>query len=100
MEKASHLVKEIRNKERNEELWVKGSFYAFMGSSLYIFLKRFYLKELLGYFLWALISTFGLIFQLSSSFLGSLSFFDFSSEQTKIATDMLSCYLGDVSFSM
>ena len=32
-------------------MWVKGSFYAFMGSSIYLFLKRFYIKELIGYFL-------------------------------------------------
>jgi hypothetical protein len=30
-----------------------------MASSAYIFLKRFYFKELLGYFLWALIWTLG-----------------------------------------
>ncbi len=48
--KSSHLVREIKNRERKEELWVRGSFYAFMSSSAYLFLKRFYLNELIGFF--------------------------------------------------
>ncbi len=36
-------------------MWVQASFYAFMSSSLYLFLKRFYFNELLGLFYWALI---------------------------------------------
>ena len=62
IDKASHLVREIKNKERKDELWVKGTFYTFMGSSLYIFLKRFYLKELLGYLIWALFSLIAFIY--------------------------------------
>lgn len=48
-------------RERREELWVKGTFYAFMSSSAYIFLKRFYLKELMGYMIYFLISIIGWI---------------------------------------
>ena len=43
-------------------MWVKGSFYAFMASSAYIFLKRFYFKEILAYFLWIVFSILSFAF--------------------------------------
>lgn len=49
-------------------MWVKGTFYAFVSSSAYLFLKRFYLKELLGYLIYFLISILGY----AASLLGSL----------------------------
>ncbi len=37
-----------------DDLRLKVSFYVFMGSSAYLFLKRFYLNELIGLFFWGL----------------------------------------------
>lgn len=49
-------------RERKEELWVKGSFYAFMATSAYMFLKRFYLHELLGLAFWLLSYIFTFVY--------------------------------------
>eukprot|EP00347_Sterkiella_histriomuscorum_P022269 403331082 len=52
--KSSKLVQLIKNQERFEELLVKVTFYLFIATSAYMFLKRFYLHELIGLALWIL----------------------------------------------
>lgn len=46
-------------RERRDEMWVKGSFYAFISSSAYMFLKRFYLNEILGYLIYFALTILG-----------------------------------------
>ena len=53
------LLKLIENQEYFEHLVFKTSLYLFFGSAAYIFLKRFYLIELLGAFIsiiWAILT--------------------------------------------
>jgi len=52
-----------------------------MGSSLYIFLKRFYLKELLAYFLWAIFGTLGLALGALAGFLEQATLIDLQSSE-------------------
>lgn len=50
---ASNLVKKIQLKEYYDNLKLLCSFYTFMGSALYLFLKRFYLNEIIAAFVGA-----------------------------------------------
>lgn len=45
--KAEMLVREIARKEYWDNIKLLGSFYVFMASALYMFLKRFYLHEII-----------------------------------------------------
>lgn len=47
--KTTRLVKEIKRKEYLDGLKLWASFYAFMGSSAYLFLKRFYLDQIVTF---------------------------------------------------
>lgn len=78
-----------------DDIKLKVSFYAFLGSSAYLFLKRFYLNELIGLFLWGLsylLVTFWDIFVFSMSSINlatNFEFFDFDCCPTTIASPML-----------
>jgi hypothetical protein len=52
-----------------------------MGSSLYIFLKRFYLKELLAYFLWAFFGSIGAFLGTLATFLEQAALIDLQSPE-------------------
>ena len=52
--KAARDIKLIQEKERRDELLFQFSFYLFLVSAAYIFLKRFYFNEILYYVLFAL----------------------------------------------
>jgi len=47
--KSSKLVKKIQEKEWWDHFKLMVSFYTFMASALYLFLKRFYLHEIVAY---------------------------------------------------
>ena len=78
-----------------DELKLKVSFYAFLGSSAYLFLKRFYLNELIGLFLWGLsylLVTFWDLFIISMSSINlptNFDFFDFDCCPTTLASPLL-----------
>jgi len=42
-------LKEIERRERMEELFLNVSFYVFLASAAYLFLKRFYLNEIVAW---------------------------------------------------
>ena len=48
----------IDYRERYEDLMVKLSFYVFMASSAYIFLKRFYVNEIINFVIWVICNAF------------------------------------------
>jgi hypothetical protein len=80
-------------------MWVKGTFYAFMCSSAYLFLKRFYLKELLGFLLYTLITLCTYFFELLSSInfdVSILRWIDLDGTERGVASEMVrSAYGGD-----
>jgi len=47
-------VEKIRQWEKWEEFKLQASFYLFMGSAAYLFLKRFYLEEILFAFFYSI----------------------------------------------
>jgi hypothetical protein len=47
--KSQKLVKDIQRKEYMDNLKLMASFYAFMLSAAYMFLKRFYLHQIVGF---------------------------------------------------
>ena len=53
---ATDHVKAIQKKERYDELKLQISYYTFMASATYMFVKRFYLFELVYYFLWGIMA--------------------------------------------
>ena len=54
IDEGSRKVKEIQRLERLDELKLKLSFYFFLLTALYLFLKRFYLHELIALAYWGL----------------------------------------------
>jgi len=59
-----------------------------MSSSLYIFLKRFYLKELLAYFLYGIFGLLGYLFHYAALFIESYRFIDFDCCHETIASSL------------
>ena len=57
MQRTERLIKQIQRAEYIEYLKLMGSFYTFMGSAAYIFLKRFYLNEIIVLTVTALLTT-------------------------------------------
>lgn len=57
MQSTERLIKQIQRAEYIEYLKLMGSFYTFMGSAAYIFLKRFYLNEIIAFTVTALLTT-------------------------------------------
>ena len=54
IDQGSRKVREIQRMERLDELKLQVSFYFFVGTALYLFLKRFYLHELIALAYWLL----------------------------------------------
>ena len=57
MQRTERLIKQIQRAEYIEYWKLMGSFYTFMGSAAYIFLKRFYLNEIIVFTVTALLTT-------------------------------------------
>jgi hypothetical protein len=51
---------------------VRASFYAFISSSAYLFLKRLYLKELLGWFLYIIFAVITSMMEITLSMFGTI----------------------------
>jgi hypothetical protein len=60
IEEGSRKVKEIQRLERLDELKLKASFYFFLFTAIYLFLKRFYLHELIALAYWCLNELIGM----------------------------------------
>lgn len=57
MQRTERLIKQIQRSEYIEYVKLMGSFYTFMGSAAYIFLKRFYLNEIIVFTVTTLLTT-------------------------------------------
>jgi len=66
IDEGSRKVKEIQRLERLDELKLKASFYFLLATAAYLFLKRFYLNELVSLAFWLLAEITGLFSQLLS----------------------------------
>mmetsp|Transcript_34249 Transcript_34249/g.24746 ORF Transcript_34249/g.24746 Transcript_34249/m.24746 type:complete len:101 (-) Transcript_34249:159-461(-) len=53
--RSGKLITEIQAKEAWDEFKLKGSFYLFLASAAYLFLKRFYLNEIISLLFWMVI---------------------------------------------
>ena len=60
-----------------DNLKLMGSFYAFMASSLYIFLKRFYLHQIVAFAFSSLFTLIDYTFLPGFSFISTMFVFDF-----------------------
>ena len=61
---SQRLVKEIQAKERWEERKLYGSFYIFVLTAAYLFLKRFYLEEILFTTFWLITTLISFLYKL------------------------------------